>query len=39
MIETVAGFFVGFATGYLFTWPSLVMLFLFGTVFEYNGAQ
>jgi hypothetical protein len=32
-------FFAGLATGYLLTWPTLIGLFLFGTLFEYNGAR
>ena len=39
IMEVVTGFFVGLATGYLLTWPALVVLFLFGTLFEYNGAR
>lgn len=32
-------FIAGLATGYLFTWPALVLLLLVGIVFEHKGAR
>lgn len=35
-MDAVSGFIVGLLTGYLFTWPALIVLFIIGMFFEHN---
>jgi len=39
MIDTFTAFIAGIATGYILTWPGLIVLFILGTYFEHRESR